>query len=388
MAPTRFPLGYHALHRDASMNFQMNRWYGWVGEPAMLEEMRGVAPRIESYVDWKREFLALAEGAARQGHVLRSGYYYRAAEFFMRADDPGRKGAREKFLAAVRSVHGLEQAGRHEIPYVDDRVKGFLPAYRFTPAQSKGTIVFFGGFDSYIEELTPAFLYLRDAGYEVVAFEGPGQGAALNDAGIPMTADWHKPVKAVLDHFRLDRVTLAGLSMGGCLVIRAAAFEPRVERVIAYDIFTNFLEINFRQLDPLRRGLLRALLRMRAAALVNALVNRVARKSPVAEWGIHEGMHVTGTSTPYEFFRKAMKFHTADVSGLVTQDVLLLAGREDHYVPVEQFHRQIRMLTHARSITARMFTEAQSAGNHCQAGNYGLAFGTIVAWLDGMQAPP
>ena len=109
---------------------------------------------------------------------------------------------------------------------------GVLPAYRFTPIRSKGTIVFFGGFDSYIEELTTAFFYLRDAGYEVIAFEGPGQGGALNDAGLHMTPDWHLPVKAVLDHFKLDHVTLVGLSMGGCLVMRAAAFEPRVARPV------------------------------------------------------------------------------------------------------------------------------------------------------------
>ena len=128
----------------------------------------------------------------------------------MRADDADRKAAREQFLPAVRSVYSLAQTDRHAIPYTDGHVKGFLPAYPFTPAQSKGTIVFFGGFDSYIEELMQAFFYLRDAGYEVIAFQGPGQGGALNEAGLPMTAEWHKPVKAVLNYFQVDRVTSSG----------------------------------------------------------------------------------------------------------------------------------------------------------------------------------
>ncbi|MBK5267204.1 MAG: alpha/beta hydrolase, partial [Acidimicrobiia bacterium] len=145
----------------------------------------------------------------------------------MKPDDADRKIAREKFLGAIREVYGLDQVERHTIPYADDRIEGFLPAYRFTPAQSKGTIVFFGGFDSYIEELLSAFFYLRDAGYDIVAFEGPGQGGALNEAGLPMTHEWHRPVKAVLDYFQLSRVTLIGLSLGGGLVLRAAAFEPR-----------------------------------------------------------------------------------------------------------------------------------------------------------------
>ena len=35
-----FPVGYHSFHPAASMNFQMNRWFGWVGEPDMLDDMR------------------------------------------------------------------------------------------------------------------------------------------------------------------------------------------------------------------------------------------------------------------------------------------------------------------------------------------------------------
>jgi len=350
----------------------------------MLDEMRSVAPRIANYADWKREFLALAENAASHGHILRAGFYFRGADFFMRTDDSDRRNARKRFLSAIRSVYGLDQLKRHEIPYAAHGVKGTLPTYRFTPSQSKGTIVFFGGFDSYIEELTSSFLYLRDAGYEVVAFEGPGQGGALNDAGLDMTAEWHGPVKALLDYFQLDHVTLAGLSMGGCLVMRAAAFEPRVDRVIAYDVYPDALDTSLRQVKPPLRALLKGLLLLRAAPVVNAMVKRVAKTSPIAQWGIEQGMHVTGASSPYEYFRRTQGFTTADVSGLIKQDVLQLAGSEDHLVPMEHFHLQIRTLKNARSITARLFTQSESAGSHCQVGNYGLAFGTIVQWLNGM----
>ena len=385
MTETAFPVGFYKLHPDVSMNFQMNRWYSWVGEPGMLDEMRSVAPRIKNYVDWKREFLALADHASGQGHALRAGFYFRAAEFFMRTDDPDRRNAREQFLSAVRSVYGLDKLGRHEVPYTADGVAGVLPAYRFTPSRSKGTIVFFGGFDSYIEELTPAFFYLRDAGYEVIAFEGPGQGGALNDAGLPMTPAWHQPVKAVLDHFKLDHVTLAGLSMGGCLVMRAAAFEPRVDRVVAYDIYPDALGTTLHQVSALQRGLVKALLKLRAAPVVNAIARRAARKSPIAQWGIEAGMHVTGASSPYGYFQRTKAYVTADVSALIKQDVLLMAGREDHLVPMSHFYQQIGSLRNARSVTARLFTTSESAASHCQVGNYGLAFRTIVNWLDEMQ---
>ena len=377
-----FPVGYHILHPDASLNFQMNRWFGWVGEPDMLEEMRRASARIVTYGDWKREFLALAEHASKQGHVLRAGFYWRSAEFFMQSADPDRKSAREEFLAAVRSVYGLGEGERHAVPYADGLTKGHLPAYRFEATGAKCTIIFFGGFDSYVEELTSAFIYLRDAGYDVIAFDGPGQGGALNEAALPMTADWHKPVSAVLDHFKVEGVALVGLSLGGCLALRAAALEPRVARVVAYDVLTNLLDVNLRQTDRVPRALLKMLLKLKAARTVDWMVERVARTSPVARWGIEQGMRVTGTRSAFEFLQIIEQFQTSDVSALITQDVLLLAGSEDHYVPTAQWYDQIRMLGNARSITARLFTRSECAQNHCQVGNYGLALRTIVNWLD------
>jgi predicted SnoaL-like aldol condensation-catalyzing enzyme len=111
MNKTRFPVGFHPLHADVSINFQMNRWLSWVAEAEMLDEMRGLAPRITNYVDWKRDFLALAESADRRGHGLMAGFYFRAADFFMRTDDPDRRHARQQFLHARRSVYGLDQLG-------------------------------------------------------------------------------------------------------------------------------------------------------------------------------------------------------------------------------------------------------------------------------------
>ena len=45
------------------------------------------------------------------------------------------------------------------------------------------------------------------------------------------------------------------------------------------------------------------------------------------------------------------------------------------------FYQQIKMLTTARSISARLFTRSESAENNCQAGNCGLGLRTIVNWL-------
>jgi pimeloyl-ACP methyl ester carboxylesterase len=238
------------------------------------------------------------------------------------------------------------------------------------------------GFDSYIEEVFPMQLYFHEAGYDVVSFDGPGQGVVLEDGHMPMTPDWHKPVKAILDFFELDDVTLIGGSLGGCLAIRAAAFEPRVRRVVANDILTNFFEAMLGQMKGSAQKELSALLEVGADHVVDKLVGRVMKGSLVMDWGIEQGMFVTGTSTPSEFFREMQRYRTDDVSVVVEQDVLLLAGAEDHYVPLQQLDDQIRSLTHARSLTARVFTRDEQGHEHIQVGNYGLQFRVIKDWIE------
>ncbi len=375
-----FHVGYEQFHPDVSLNFQLNRWVQWLGEDAVLADMRTVAPRIKDYADWKREFLQLAGKALADGRTLPAAFYFRSAEFFMASEDTDRRPARAQFLELVRRGYAITDTERYAVPYAGST----LPAYRFTPAQPTGTIVMFGGFDSYIEEFFPIAFFLVESGYDVVLFDGPGQGGALDDNGLPMTHMWERPVKAVLDYFGLADVTLLGLSLGAGLAIRAAAFEPRIRRVIAHAVLFDFRECLFRQVNPVLKTILQLLLAARAEALVNTLVRRAALRKPVVAWGIGQGMHVLGVTSPYQFFAAAKRYTTRHVSARVTADVLLLAGSEDHYVPLRQFYQQASALKRARSLTGRIFTRHEHAQNHCQIGNIGLALQVVLHWLDGL----
>jgi pimeloyl-ACP methyl ester carboxylesterase len=197
-----------------------------------------------------------------------------------------------------------------------------------------------------------------------------------------MTYAWERPVKAILDYFQLEDVTLMGFSLGGGLVLRAAAFEPRVKRVIVDDILTDFFDVCLRQLNRAARIALKTLLRIRAEAPVNALMRSAMKNSLVVEWGIQQGMHVTGSNSPYAFLRAILDYRTAPISREVHQDVLLMAGAEDHYVPLQQFTQQIQLLPNARSLTARLFTRAEHAQNHCQIGNLGLSLMVATNWIE------
>jgi alpha-beta hydrolase superfamily lysophospholipase len=254
-------------------------------------------------------------------------------------------------------------------------------AYRFGKPQSRGAIVLFGGFDSYVEELFPMVSEFARRGHDVVAFDGPGQGGMLEDQHVPMTADWHRPVTAVLTALGLDDVTLIGVSLGGCLVIRAAAFEPRVTRVIAFDAMTDFFACMLRQPPPTGAWAMRTLVRVQARWIVNRFAQTVAQRQPVVDWGLGQAMHVFGRATPFDAFDFARAFRSDDISDRIKQDVLLLAGAQDHYVPLSQLWDQARMLSAARSVTCRVFTRADDAQAHCQVGNLPLAIDAMSGWL-------
>jgi pimeloyl-ACP methyl ester carboxylesterase len=368
------PVGYHRFHPDVSINFQCNRWVQWIG-PSAIDEVTELASRANTYPELIDGFLALAERARATDRAVAAAYYDRAAEFFIPATDPRRPAARARFLQAMRTAYGVTP---DLIPFGS----GCLPAYDLRPERQIGaTVVMFGGFDSYVEEFLPLIASLVDAGRRIVVFEGPGQGSALEDFGLTMIPEWEQPVGAVLDHYGLDDVAAVGISLGGGLVIRAAAFEPRISQVVAFDILDDFFEAIARQIGRGARIPLRALVTARASGIVNGIAARAVARKPVSQWGLQQGMHVTGTATPYDFLRSTTAMSTRSISHRVHADVLLLAGADDHYVPLPQLGRQAGNLTNARSVTTRIFTAAEQASNHCQLGNIGAAGRLINSWL-------
>jgi len=376
-----FPVGfYDDLHPNASLNYEMNRFS--TGEPDMIEEMRSVSPRIHGLTDYTREFVALGEAALQRGERLKGAYYLRSAVFFMFDNDPRKQPTRRRYIQLMREHFGVSEINHFDVPYET----GAISAYRLTPpSKPKGTIVMFGGFDTYIEDWFPTQRYFARAGYDFVMFDGPGQGSTVEDHNLPFTRDWHKPVGAVLDYFKLEDVTLWGISFGGCLAIRAAAYEPRVNRVVCDDICTDYFEVTLSTVTPSVRTELSALLKIGADRIIDSALERAMKADPFVDWGVHHGMQVMGSETPSGYLGKLPLYRTDDVSQLVKQDVLVMAGIEDFCIPLHQFNDQIRILTNARSLTARLFTREEQGHQHCQIGNLGLQHRVIKDWIELLQ---
>ena len=102
----------------------------------------------------------------------------------------------------------------------------------------------------------------------------------------------------------------------------------------------------------------------------------------LTDWVIAQGKRVMGVGAPADVFRAWREYRTDDISSLVAQDGLLMAGAKDNYMPLHMLPDQLMTLTAAHSVTARVFTVAERAQNYCQIGNIGLAPKVILGWLD------
>ena len=243
---------------------------------------------------------------------------------------------------------------------------------------TRGTIVIHGGFDSLIEEFYSWMRYFADRGYQVIGFEGPGQGAARRKHGLVLDYKWEEPTSTVLDYFKLDDVTLLGISMGGYFCFRAAALDTRIRRVIASGVAYDYMKFLSPPLEAISRLMFR---RMRGFSEWTARMKRA--RDPMHRWSIGNLLYITKKKSTMEAMDIVLQLNAKNLlSWLVEQDVLILTGREDHFIPFKMHEMQVKALTHARSVTGRVFTREEQAQNHCQIGNTGLALKVMTDWIE------
>jgi pimeloyl-ACP methyl ester carboxylesterase len=366
---------FHDFHPDPNINFQLNRFL----LPGLEPQFAEIGAKIKNFDDWKSLFLTAATAHEQRGALGPASRLYRAAEFFMSPNDLDRRRAADKFIELFYKLNASEEPERIRIPYGS----GTLHCLRLRPAApSCGTVIIHAGFDAYIEEFHAIAKAFTFCGYGVVMFDGPGQGSTLMFENMPMTHAWEKPVGAVLDHLGLTDVTLIGISLGGYLAIRAAAFEPRIERVVAFDVMLDFFQCVTSRRGKFVESALNTLVNLGLSTPLDMMAHRMMKRDLYSKWGIEQGMHVTGTASPSEYFFKLKAYHNREVSKRVTQDSLIMAGAEDHFVPLHQFYEQLALLINARSVTGQIFTRADQAQSHCQIGNLGVAVSQILSWVE------
>lgn len=104
---------------------------------------------------------------------------------------------------------------------------------------------------------------------------------------------------------------------------------------------------------------------------------------PQENWGAVNLMYITKKdNSPIEASKVMLEFTAENLkSELVKQDVLILTGEEDHFIPLKMHYMQVEALKNARSITEHIFTRKEQGQNHCQVGNIALALKVMSEWI-------
>lgn len=369
-------------------------------------EVLATAARITSgdfdswYNAWNSTAERVAGEAADQltrGHrisardsFLRAAGYHRLSEFFLHGNprDPRIRSAYEESIECYKACARLFDPPIEpvEIQYERTTLPGYFHRVDLS-GRRRPTVVMHSGFDGSAEELhVDGARAAVDRGYNVLAFDGPGQFGPLHREGLTFRPDWENVVTPVVD-FALklpevdpQKLALMGVSFGGELAPRAAAYERRIAALIANDGVYDYGAANLSDVPAEQRPAVEKLLLAKEAPELDRMIEASMKSSPVAQWGITHGMYAMGASSPRAYLAATLEFNLRNgVAEAITCPSLICEAEGDLFFkgqPQELFDH----LTCPK--TLMRFTRDEGAGAHCQVGAARLAFARMYDWLD------
>lgn len=255
--------GSFALFSQVDLNFQTLFALGSAGQIAAAGEVVSAVAQANStpggatYQAIFDAFIAMgnrletaAAAAAKNGHrVTARAKYLRAAKYYAQAlywvpgtSTPGAE------ADVYRAMDHAFTSGMNLMQVMPERLKipyerRTLPGWFMRPAgdgKRRPTIIMNNGSDGQnVDMLVQGGFDALERGYNVVIFEGPGQGSQLFLENIPFRPDWEKVITPIVDvleqrsDVNTKQIALRGISFGGELTPRAAAFEHRIAALVA-----------------------------------------------------------------------------------------------------------------------------------------------------------
>jgi alpha-beta hydrolase superfamily lysophospholipase len=392
------------LFDDETFSFETLRTTGFASYfGADLGEVVATAARIKDgdRSSWEREWKAtaarvveLGERSLAAGHrvsarenLLRASNYYRTAADFLLdnpADNPEVAALYAGQVDTFASAAGLldHPAEVVSIPYQDTTLPGYLFLVDDSGAP-RPTIIYTSGYDSTSQEgyFVLAVAAMR-RGYNVLAFDGPGQGGALHLQKLAMRPDWEAVFTPVVDYgltrreIEPSRIAGFGYSLGGYLLARAAAFEHRLVALIlddgVYDLASGFAD----NMPPF----VMKWVDEGHDEFADHILSVLTSVSSQLRWALGNGMWVFGVQSYADVLRTVKHYTLDDVADQIVTPTLIMEGEHDTMLK-GQPERVERALTAAKT-TRVTLTTAEGAGEHTHAGALGRAHQVMFDWLD------
>jgi pimeloyl-ACP methyl ester carboxylesterase len=387
------------LFQNQSMTYEFIRALGYTyAQGADIGECISTAKKIQmdetpetwyqAWLETANRIYLLGQKFGAEGDVvsarmayLRASNYYRSASFYMDAPENRKKAisawkmSQQSFLLAIESMPNIKSVN---IPYDRTTLHGY-----FIAAETKDAplLIINTGFDGTAEELYfAAGQAAYKHGYNVLFFDGPGQGQTLKMQNIPFRPDWEKVVHAAINFAsRLPnvddkKIALMGMSMGGYLALRACAFESKIKACILDPGIYNFVATALSRLPEEDTKLLD-----KDPEKFDQIINQSVKENIEANWFYNNGMWAFGAKTPAEFLRMAAQFKTGSWVKRVRAPALVIKNAADQF-GADQAHKLFQALPGRK--TFYVFSQASTGQAHCQVGASAISDEVIFNWLN------
>lgn len=357
------------------------------------KEWSGLAKRVMSTIDTSR--LSEYSPVTVRNVFFRASHYFWVSEFFLHAkwNDSRSQSAfsswRECFKIANANLPIPGQFIEVPAPF------GQIPMYIFRTPDASATrprplIILGGGFDNNMEELLHVFGFdVLERGYNVLIYDGPGQPSFLHRTqGQPRQGfihDWERVVTPIVSHILAQhstslsyidtsRIALLGMSLGGYLAARAAAFEPRLAALICIDGVSSLHASLLSAMPAAIQQAWAAGDKVRFDALFAEL--SLPSNSTAQRWMHDHGLFAFQAESGFEFFERAQEFVLdGEVAGKIDMPAFIGDAQRDIF-----FQGQPREVAEMIGEKATLFEfgEENGAAAHCASG--ALAYQNQVIW--------
>lgn len=331
-----------------------------------------------------------ADTYLKNGHLisarktyLRAYNYYRSAEFYLHGNINDQRIIKltEAGLTCFSKVMNLNNPVIEpvKIPYEMTTLPGHY--YKCPHISKVPTLILMTGFDGTKEELYGMAMAALEHGMNCLIFEGPGQGEALHRQHLHFRYDYEAVVTPVvdfvlsLDGVDPDKIILMGVSLGGYLAPRAAAYEHRLAACVANggvysfsaavkNSFSDSSLFDMAGTDPDK---------------FNKIIDKTSANNAVLKWALEHGMFVFGSDTPAQFILEIKNFTMKNCAEKIQCPTLIVDSEKDKMMP-----GQARLLYDALTCKKdfMLFTAEEGAGEHGQCGAKLLANERILSWID------